>query len=79
MWRLCCPYFFLISSSLCASGKLRDCGISWRNISDILFQAPEPGPEVINLFSCSAEHEIVSANKYENANYSRDIFMLNYV
>ena len=27
------------------------------------------GPEVIKLFSCSsAEHEIFSANKYENAN-----------
>ena len=29
-----------------------------------------PGPAVIKLLSCSSEHEIFTANKYENANNS---------
>ena len=43
-------------------------------------------PEDTEFLSCSAEHEIFSANKYENAKkswhfifISREIFMLNYV
>ena len=50
-----------------------------RDFHDLTYWKPDP--EVKNTFFMlnAAEHEIFSANEYENVNDSREIFMLSYV